>query len=220
MKKITLLHTVPSVYASFKNEILKRVSFSVEITSLVDEFLVTNAQKLGYFPAENKQKLYLDILSAQAERPDAIVVTCSSLTPFVNEIRSFFDIPIVCIDERMCRDAASEGKRIAVLATAPTTVDPTVSRIQSEADKLGKDVEIKALLDMDAMTLLKAGDVKGHDERLRNLSLQVKDYDVIVLAQASMASAEGLVKEATGKIVKTSPGSAIAELIDVLEEKA
>ena len=84
MKKITLIHTVESVYSSFKKEILKRVDFPVEITSLVDEFLVTNAQKKGYFPPENKQKLYLDMLSAQAESPDVIVVTCSSLTPFVN----------------------------------------------------------------------------------------------------------------------------------------
>lgn len=218
MKKITLLHTVPSVYASFKDAILKRVDFPVEITSLVDEFLVTNAQKKGYFPPENKQKLYLDMLSAQAENPDVIVVTCSSLTPFVNEIRTFFATPIVCIDERMCSDAASEGDRIAVLATAPTTVDPTVSRIQSEADKLNKKIEIKALLDMEAMTLLKAGDVDGHDQRLENLSKEVKDFDVIVLAQASMATAEERVRKATGKIVKTSPGSAISELIEILEK--
>lgn len=217
MKKITLIHTVESVYSSFKKEILKRVDYPVEITSLVDEFLVTNAQKKGYFPPENKQKLYLDMLSAQAESPDVIVVTCSSLTPFVNEIRSFFDIPIVCIDERMCRDAAKEGDRIAVLATAPTTVEPTVSRIQSEADRIGKKVEIKSLLDMEAMTLLKSGDVKGHDQRLAELSEHVKDYDVIVLAQASMATAEDAVKLVTGKIVKTSPGSAISELLEILE---
>lgn len=218
MKKITLLHTVESVYCSFKGEILKRINFPAEITSLVDEFLVTNAQKKGYFPPENKQKLYLDMLSAQAENPDAIVVTCSSLTPFVNEIRSFFSVPIICIDERMCRDAANEGTRIAVLATAPTTVEPTVTRIQGEADKIGKQVEIKALLDMDAMSLLKAGDVAGHDARLVALSEKVKDYDVIVLAQASMATAAEGVKMATGKIVKTSPGSAISELIEVLEK--
>ena len=134
MKRIAILHTVRSVYNSFSGQLMAAVAQPVAISEMADEFLVTNAREKGYFPPENRRKLYLDLLSMYSGSPDAIVVTCSSLTPFASEFRSSFDVPIITIDDRMCAEAVSGGSRIAVFATAPTTVDPTVSKIQGEAD--------------------------------------------------------------------------------------
>lgn len=216
--KVTLLHTVKSVYESFPSQLVEAYGKELEVTSLLDEFLVTNAKKKGYFPPENRQKLYLDLLSASLENPDLICVTCSSLTPFVKEILASFPMPIVSIDDAMCREAVVRGSNIAVLATAPTTVDPTVSKILGEAEKAKKKVVVKSYLDTEAMTLLNAGDVKGHDARLADLSRTCKDADVIVLAQASMATAKKLCEEATAKTVLTSPETCIAEVVDKLHE--
>ena len=211
MKKIALLHTVKSVYASFQAMLEKEIK-DISVTNMVDEFLVTNAREKGYFPPENRRKLYLDLLSLSAGMPDVIAVTCSSLTPFAEELRSSFDVPVLLIDDRMCRDAAAIGGNIAVLATAPTTVDPTVSRIRMEAEKLGVSPVIKSYLDTKAMDMLNLGDVQGHDARLAALARTATDADVIVLAQASMATAANLVREATGKKVLTSPGSCIEDI--------
>ena len=178
---------------------------------MVDEFLVTNAREKGYFPPENRRKLYLDLLSLAEGQPDVIAVTCSSLTPFAEELRSSFSMPIIVIDERMCRDAAAIGGNIAVLATAPTTVDPTVSRIKMESEKLGVASTVRSYLDTKAMDMLNLGDVQGHDARLAALA-RTATADVIVLAQASMATAANLVREATGKKVLTSPGSCIEDI--------
>ncbi len=218
MKKITLLHTVASVYGSFKGQLESAFDEELEVNSLVDEFLVTNARKKGFFPPENRKKLLLDLMSAEAEGADIIIVTCSSLSPFIDEYRSMLSIPVVTIDRQMCRDAASMGVKIAVLATAPTTVEPTTKGIQREADALGKKVEITSLLDEGAMDLLKKGDVKGHDERLKALAERAGDVDVIVLAQASMATAKDVCEKATGKIILTSPGSCIAEAKAILSK--
>lgn len=211
MKKITLLHTVASVYGSFRSQLEAAFDEEIEVNSLVDEFLVTNARKKGFFPPENRKKLLLDLMSAEAEGADVIIVTCSSLSPFIEEYRSMLSIPVVTIDRQMCRDAALSGKRIAVLATAPTTIEPTTKGIQREADQQGKEVEIISLLDEEAMNLLKKGDVKGHDERLAELAVKAGNVDVIVLAQASMATAASLCSERTGRKILTSPGSCIAE---------
>lgn len=211
MKKIALLHTVKSVYGSFQAMLEKEIK-GISVTNMVDEFLVTNAREKGYFPPENKRKLYLDLLSLAQGMPDVIAVTCSSLTPFAEELRASFDVPVLLIDDRMCKDAAAAGRSIAVLATAPTTVDPTVSRIRMEADKLGVDPVIKPYLDTKAMDMLNLGDVQGHDARLAALARTASDADVIVLAQASMATAANLVREATGKKVLTSPGSCIEDI--------
>ncbi len=217
MKKIALLHTVKSVYGSFQAMMEKEIK-DISVTNMVDEFLVTNAREKGYFPPENKRKLYLDLLSLSEGRPDVIAVTCSSLTPFAEELRSSFDVPVLLIDDRMCRDAAAIGGNIAVLATAPTTVDPTVSRIRMEAEKLGVAPVIKSYLDTKAMDMLSLGDVQGHDARLAALARTAMDADVIVLAQASMATAANLVREATGKKVLTSPGSCIEDIKAALAE--
>lgn len=219
MKKITLLHTVASVYGSFKGQLEAAFDEELEVNSLVDEFLVTNARKKGYFPPENRKKLLLDLMSAEAEGADVIIVTCSSLSPFVEEYRNVLSIPVVTIDRQMCIDAATKGVKIAVLATAPTTIEPTTKGIQREADKMGKKVEISSLLDEEAMNLLKKGDVTGHDARLAELARKAGDVDVIVLAQASMATAAPGCEKATGKIILTSPGSCIAEAKALLEKK-
>ena len=77
MKKIALLHTVKSVYASFQAMLEKEIK-DISVTNMVDEFLVTNAREKGYFPPENRRKLYLDLLSLAEGQPDVIAVTCSS----------------------------------------------------------------------------------------------------------------------------------------------
>ena len=213
MKKITLIHTVKSVANSFDTQIREEINKPLSITNILDEFLVTNAKAKGFFPPENKRKLFLDLLSASEEKSDVIVVTCSSLTPYVIELRSSFETPIITIDEEMCRIAALAGDKIAVLATAPTTINPTVSRIEAEAKKLDKNVTVSAYLDEKAIELLSNGDVKGHDARVAELACKnTADADVIVLAQASMASASKLVGERTGKRVITSPHSCIPEI--------
>ncbi|MCF0238322.1 MAG: hypothetical protein HUK24_06955, partial [Sphaerochaetaceae bacterium] len=184
MKHITLLHTVPSVYNSYP-QLLKKAfePEEIEVTSILDEFLVTNAKKKGFFPPENKRKLFLDLLSAQEENPDIIIVTCSSLTPFVGDLMDTFTTPIVRIDTNMCKTAAMVGKKIAVLATAPTTVEPTVSLVKSFALENNKTIEIEAFLNEEAMDELKLGHVDKHDEILGKLAREkCQDFDVVILA--------------------------------------
>ncbi len=215
MKRIALLHTVRSVYLDFQAMLEKEIK-DICVTNMVDEFLVTNAKEKGYFPPENMRKLFLDLLSLKETGSDVIVITCSSLTPYAEKLSVSLDCPVVLIDNKMCRDAAAAGGRIAVLATAPTTVEPTVSRIKAEAERLSSFVTVASYLDQKAMSLLSKGDVKAHDARLAELARQDADADVIVLAQASMASAAKLVREATGKRVLTSPQSCIEEVKEIL----
>ena len=73
MKKVTLLHTVKSVYSTFSDDLKKACPEEIEVDSLVDEYLVTNAKKCGYFPENNMKKLRLDLQSATLEYPDLII---------------------------------------------------------------------------------------------------------------------------------------------------
>ena len=46
-----------------------------------------------------------------------------------HDIARYTGIPIVRVDEEMCREAVRQGKRIGVMATLPTTLNPTKNTI-------------------------------------------------------------------------------------------
>ena len=212
MKKITLIHTVRSIYDSFPSTLEEAMGEKIEMTNVVDEILVSNTNKKGCFNDWNKERLLADLRVAEEEDSDLVVVTCSSLTPYVLEAQDKVRKPIVTIDCAMCRKAAEIGERIMVLATAPTTVGPTVGRINGELDRMGKKAEVVSFLRTDAMDALKKGDVATHDIILGEEASKHPGFDTIVLAQASMASAQKKVEEATGSTVLTSPSSCIEEV--------
>lgn len=215
--KVSLLHTVKSVYNGFPSALRAEYEGNLIINSMLDEFLVTNAEKKGFFPPENRRKLYLDLLSLSLEEPDVICVTCSSLTPYVEEIKTSFDIPIVCIDDEMCYLAVKNYKKIGVVATAPTTVEPTVGKLKNEARKQNKDVVIESLLLASAMTELKKGNVEEHNRIIAEGARKFSAFDCIVLSQASMETASNLTYETVQKPVLTSPKTCIDKVLKVLK---
>ena len=214
MKKITLIHTVKSIYNSFPQELEKALGEEVEITNVVDEILISNTQKKGEFNKWNMERLLSDLSVAEEEDSDLIVVTCSSLTPYVLALAGEIRKPIVTIDRKMCREAAEKGKKILVLATASTTVGPTVDRIRGELKEMGKSAEIYSSLRSEAMTAQKKGHKGKHDMILAEEASKYPECDLIVLAQASMASAKERVEKECGKRALTSPESCISEVLE------
>ena len=212
MKKITLIHTVKSIYNSFPQQLSAAMGEEIKTTNVVDEILVSNTLEKGGFNAWNKAKLLSDMRISEEENSDLLVVTCSSLTPYVLELAPQISKKVITIDCAMCRKAAEEGNRILVLATAPTTVKPTMDRIQMELEKLGKKAYLVSSLRTDAMDALKKGEEEEHNRILAEEASGFSDIDVVVLAQASMAIAKKSVEEKGNWKVLTSPESCIGEI--------
>lgn len=207
-----MLHTVKSVYETFPSRVSAALGGDVRITNIVDEFLVSNTVGKGSFTPFNKDRLLSDMKCADEEGSDVLVVTCSSLTPFALELAPCISTPVIMIDVEMCRKAASLGTNILVLATASTAVAPVCNRIAKELQELGKVGVVEHSPHEDAMTALKSGDISMHDEILVQAALGFPSSNVIVLAQASMESAQKAIEEATGKIVLSSPSSCIEQI--------
>lgn len=212
MKKITLLHTVKSMYNTFPQMIEKALNEKVEMTNIVDEVLVSNTEKKGYFTDWNKERLLSDLKVAEEENSDLIVVTCSSLTPYAISLMPLLNKPLITIDKAMCRKAAEKGNNILVLATAKTTIEPTVNRIKDELKSLNKNANVTYSLRLDAMDALKRGDKEEHDKILREEAGKFSNIDLVVLAQASMMSAKEGVQKEGDWIVLTSPELCIEEI--------
>ena len=142
MKTIALLHTVQSVADTFGSQLREYLDEEVRICNLWDDFLANNPDEIGEFTINNRNRLYYDIRNLELTGSDMIVVTCSTLTPIVEMIRPFISVPVIAIDDAMGRKAAAGGNKIFVLATAKSTIEPTKNKLNTEAAKLGKILEL------------------------------------------------------------------------------
>ena len=148
---------------------------------------------------------------------DYILNTCSSVGEVADAARKLFDTPILKIDEPMAKDAVNSYEKIAVLATLPTTLKPTVNLIKRQADQLGKRVSVIEGLAEGAYQALIEKRPDKHDELILQAAKKVAaQADVIALAQGSMARMENDLKEKTGIPVLSSPPLCIREIKSVL----
>jgi Asp/Glu/hydantoin racemase len=125
---------------------------------------------------------------AAEAKADAILITCSSISEMAPAVADAAGLPVFKIDEAMAEEAVRLGTRIGVLATLPTTLEPTCRQIESKARDAGKSIVIRKELADEAFKQLSQGNAEAHDQIIREaLDKLAATEDVIVLAQASMA---------------------------------
>lgn len=216
MNRIALIHTVPTVYLTFADELKKALPDAV-ITNTLDDYLASDAEERGYFSKDNQQRLYNLIEAAEKTHPDLIAVTCSTLSPHVNSFRNLFGTPLVTIDEMMISEAVKSGSSLLIVSTAESTVGPTKSKLRNEALLQNRTIEIENIVCNEAYVAIKKRDKALHDslvlERIKQLD---KQYDVIILAQASMAHLEESIKQICKSVVLSSPRMCIANILEGL----
>jgi len=219
MKSIALVHTVKSVANSFDEKLRNALEQEVKIYNLLDDYLALHPNEVGEFTNTNKTRLFNDLKNAELTGSDLIVVTCSTLTPIVEEIRPLISVPVIAIDDAMGRKAVTYGSRIMILATAESTIMPTLNKLRNEAKKINKEIEFSTMVNREAFTALKLNDMKKHDELLIVQAEEIKDADCIVLAQASMAHLQEEISMITGIPVLSSPGLCLDEIKLFFHEK-
>lgn len=213
MGTLAMIHTVPGLIPVL--EPLAQQNLPGWATfNMLDESLLRITIREGSLSASTMRRLTCMVWSAVDAGADAVIVTCSSLGPAVEAARLLCPVPLFRIDEGMAIEAVGTGRRIGVLATLRTTLDPTTDLIRCTAARLGHDCVIASVLSEGAFERLSQGDAEGHDrmvaQSLRDLAPRV---DVILLAQASMARVLPSVQEAMGALpVLTSPETGMRHL--------
>ena len=220
MKRIACIDTVYSVIDSFNQQLREGIPGDFLIHTMYDDFLATDPApgQSGKFTPINHQRLRLDMQAQALTGADIIVVTCSTLSPSVRLLRGEFNVPVVAIDDAMVNEAVAAGTKIGLMATAKSTVAPSTSAIEAAAEAAGKEIDLKVLYNEEAILALKSGDQATHDRLVLEMADQMKDRDVIVLAQASTAYMEQAVAERSGVKTLSSPARCIAQLRKMMEE--
>ena len=104
------------------------------------------------------------------------------------------------------RIADAANGRIGVIATLPTTLEPTRALIEARAAAQGREVQTVSHLCDGAFQAVSSGDTETHDRIVREGLLALMDQvDVIVLAQASMARVVDTLVPATNSACRFCP---------------
>jgi len=215
MKKVAVIYTVPSVYASFP-ELIRNTIPNVEIANTVDEFLSLDPNARGEFTINNLNRLHMLLRCAEMTGAGAIVTSCSTLTPHVEKLRMLIETPIVTIDGAMFRAAASMGTKVAILATARSAVGPAREGLAKAGSQAGKELDIEDIVNDEAFAAVKRMEIDRHDTLVLESAAAVSGRDVIILAQASMAHLEKKIEEKTGIPTLSGPRFCMEELKHVL----
>src|SRR5712675_1736095 len=147
---------------------------------------------------------------AAATGADAILFTCSAFGPCIEAVaRAHAPMPVLKPNEAMIEQAAAQGGKIGLLATfAPT--------LASMPQEFPASVKIMPKLAEGALAALDRGDRAEHDRLVAEASRDLRDCDLIALAQYSMAPTAAQVAEATRRPVLTTPDSAVEKLKQLL----
>ena len=205
-KKLALLHTSPVLTPLFASLCAKWLP-EVKIFHMVDESLIKNTIEAGQLRKVTIRRLVGLIASGFDGGADAVLVTCSSIGPGVEIAQSLFEQPVIRVDEAMAKTAVEQGRRIGVIATLSTTLAPTTALVYRKAREAAKQVEIVECLCDGAFEAVMTGDRATHDRIVGEaLTNKLRNVDVVVLAQASMARVlEGLPAGALKAPVFASP---------------
>jgi Asp/Glu/hydantoin racemase len=219
-RKVALIHT--SLVFIEKERMLFQIFDEllpdVHRINIIEDQMLSEVIKQGTITPSVIQRMCLFAIAAQTMGVDAIFSPCSSLGPAMDIARLLVSIPVVKIDEAMAEKAANEGKRIGVLATVPTTLQPTIDLIQASARAQQTRVETRAGLCQGAFDLLMNNQIEEHDSMVSREAREMSGWaDMLVLAQCSMARLAPRLMSETGVPVLTSPRLAVERLKAVLD---
>lgn len=217
--KVALVYTstTPELIDLVEEEVKKIID--AELISYEDPSILADARKAGSVTKEAAARLITMYMQAVQDGADAILNLCSSVGEVADtaqDMAKYIGVPIVRVDEEMCREAVRKGKKIGVMATLSTTLEPTKNTIRRVARELGKEVIlVDALIEgafgldqeeFKSLMLSKAGEIE-------------KNVDVILFAQGSMAYCEEIVHDSYKKLVLSSPRFGAEALKDALVAK-
>ena len=200
-----LKHSIVPIEASFG-----KLWPEATLMNLLDDSLSADVARDGRLtPAMTDRFLALGRYTASTGA-NAILFTCSAFGPCIEAVaREQAPLPVLKPNEAMIEQAVARGHRIGLLSTfAPT--------LRSMPPEFPTSVEVVPKLAEGALDALDRGDRAGHDRLVVQASRDLRDCDLIALAQYSMAPAAALVAEATKLPVLTTPDSAVIKLKQLL----
>lgn len=204
---------VAAIYTSTTPELIEMVNHqlnaqfkddSLTIMSYKDPSILQEARDNGGVTPGCARRLLNLYEQAVKDGADILFNICSSVGDVAKLAKPLYEmtgVKFVRIDEDMAMEAVRKGKRIGVVATLRTTLEPTKRLVQDCANALGKEIVLVDALADGAFGL----NQEEFKQMLIDTCSKVKDQvDILLFAQGSMAYAEEAVSKALDMPVLSS----------------
>lgn len=219
IKTLGLIHTSATLVPVFQKLCADYLP-GVNVFNIVDDSLIKDVIAKNELTNNTARRVVNYVGSAEAAGADLIMVTCSSIGSAVEASAALTNVPVLRVDQAMADIAVQTGSKIGVIATLPTTLEPTSDLVRRRATAAGKQIELTSILCEGAFDALMSGDTDKHDQMVAKALIELSSkVDVIVLAQASMARVVDTLPDADKKVpILASPGLAVQHIADLAKE--
>ncbi|RKX85170.1 MAG: Asp/Glu/hydantoin racemase [Spirochaetes bacterium] len=216
--KIVYIHTIKGLDGLF-DDLTRKFIPEAKAFHIIDETLIYTALSEGKATPYIYRRVTEHAVSAVEFGANVIQLTCSSISETADLVGLSVTVPLLKIDEPMVREAVNKYRTIGIIATAPTTLNPTLRLVAGEADAAGKDVKAVPVLCEGAYSAYLQGDKDRHDRIVKKHLLELmEEVDVILLAQVSIARIVETLKEGEVRVpVLSSPEPAVRHIAEVLK---
>jgi Asp/Glu/hydantoin racemase len=200
-----LKHSLVPIEAAFA-----RLWPDATLMNVLDDSLSADVARDGRLTAAMTDRFLFLGRYAASTGADAILFTCSAFGPCIEAVaRERAPMPVLKPNQAMIEQAVARGHRIGLLSTfAPT--------LKSMPSEFPSTIQVVPKLAEGALAALDRGDRAEHDRLVAEAARDLRDCDLIALAQYSMAPAASRVAEASGCPVLTTPDSAVTKLKELL----
>ena len=198
-----LKHSIVPIETSFA-----RLWPDATLMNLVDDSLSADLARDGRLTDAMTSRFLVLGRYAADTGADAILFTCSAFGSCIEAVAQA-PMPVLKPNEAMIEQAITRGRRIGLLSSFP----PTLASMPRE---FPGTVQIVPKLVEGALAALDRGDRTEHVRLVVEASRDLRDCDLIALAQYSMAPTAELVAAASGRPVLTTPDSAVMKLKQLL----
>ncbi|WP_338697447.1 aspartate/glutamate racemase family protein [Bradyrhizobium sp. 26S5] len=203
--RITLIHALKHSIVPIEASFAKHWP-EARLMNLLDDSLSADLARDGKLNERMTERFLTIGRYAVSTGANGILFTCSAFGPCIEAVaREHAPIPVLRPNEAMIEQAVAKGQRIGLLSTFPPT-------LVSMPPEFPASVTLVPKLAEGALAALDRGDRAEHDRIVVEASKDLRDCDLIALAQYSMAPAAERVAEATGREVLTTPDSAVLKL--------
>ncbi len=186
-------------------------------TNLLEDSLAADLADIGHLTDAMTARFVTLASYVHGAGADAVLFTCSAFGPAIEAASRAVPVPVLKPNEAMLEEALDAGQRIGLIATFGPSIDSVRDELRALADARGMRIDIETRTVARALDALQQGCADEHDALIAVAAADLKDCDVLVLSQFSMARASARVEAAApGARVLTSPASAIHRLRKLL----
>jgi hypothetical protein len=220
IRRIGLIHATALAMAPIADA-FKRHWPQAQCMNLLDDSLSQDhARNSGVLTPAMTQRFVSLANYAKGTGCHAILFTCSAFGPAIEAAGAACGLPTLKPNEAMFEDALAlaaktshiKGAKLGLIATFEASLQPMTAELQAMAQASGRSIQVQTVFVPEAMQDLSEGRADMHHDKVAKAAQALKDCDVVMLAQFSMAAALLSVQAKLPCPVLSSPDCAVLAL--------